>query len=82
MLLKIRNKPEKYKIKILVISTIITMLIITGVWYFLSGVSGEPVRYVADQTEEKVLGANFIFEVFKNFFSVAVDGIVEIKNNI
>ena len=66
-LIKIRNKSNDEKKVVLIISTIFTLIIISGVWYFLSGINLRPIQYVASENE-KVSGLSAIVNVFEGSF--------------
>ncbi len=77
-LLKIRNQPEDKKIKLLVFYTIIVLIVLFFVWYYLSGIVVGPVKYVAEENK-KTSGVESVRDVFKESFSSIADGIFEAK---
>ena len=79
-LLKIRTRNESLKKKLLFFSTVVVMFVIYLVWYFLSGITIGPIKYINGDIKE-ISGIELIFNTFENFFSNVVNNFIEVKDD-
>ena len=77
-LTKVRNKSESEKIIILVASTIIVMVFVIGVWFFLSNIFLKPQNSGTENSNSSMI----IFKSVSEQITQSFDDFQKILNNI